>query len=203
MKRRAFTWIEAVFIIAIIVILAAILFPAFSRSRENGPKNSCQSNLKQISLGFAQYVQDYHEKYPPIANSGSAFGWADVLQPYIKSTQLLQCNIESSFSENQPQKTGYTDYWFNRTLAKQKQDVIKNAAMTITLGDGNDGQDNTNARYSLSTLPAAWIADNSSPAYRHLEGANYAFADGHVKWLKPATISDLPTNKTSPTFRVR
>lgn len=202
MKRRAFTWIEALVVIAIIGILAAILFPAFSRSRENGPKNSCQSNLRQISLGFAQYVQDYHEKYPPIANSGGAFGWADVLQPYIKSTQLLQCNIESSFSENQPQKTGYTDYWFNRTLAKQNYDV-KNPDTLITLGDGNDGQENTNARYNLSTLPAAWIADQSSPAYRHLEGANYAFADGHVKWLKPEKISDSPTDKTSPTFRVR
>ncbi len=30
---------------------------------------------------------------------------------------------------------------------------------------------------------------NGGSAIRHLEGANYAFADGHVKWYKPTKIS--------------
>jgi prepilin-type N-terminal cleavage/methylation domain-containing protein/prepilin-type processing-associated H-X9-DG protein len=63
-KRSAFTLIELLVVIAIIAILAAILFPVFGRVRENARKATCQSNLKQIGLGFAQYTQDYDEMMP-------------------------------------------------------------------------------------------------------------------------------------------
>src|SRR5688500_14171901 len=59
-----FTLIELLVVIAIIAILAAILFPVFARARENARSASCQSNLKQIGLAFAQYVQDYEGSYP-------------------------------------------------------------------------------------------------------------------------------------------
>src|SRR5687768_5924591 len=61
---KGFTLIELLVVIAIIAILAAILFPVFARARENARRSSCQSNLKQIGLGFAQYTQDYDEKMP-------------------------------------------------------------------------------------------------------------------------------------------
>jgi len=46
-------------VIAIIAILAAILFPVFAKAREKARMASCQSNLKQIGIGFAMYTQDY------------------------------------------------------------------------------------------------------------------------------------------------
>lgn len=61
---RAFTLIELLVVIAIITLLAAILFPVFARARENARRSSCQSNLKQIGIGIAQYTQDYDEKMP-------------------------------------------------------------------------------------------------------------------------------------------
>jgi len=64
-KGSGFTLIELLVVIAIISILAAILFPVFARARENARRASCMSNLKQISLGFMQYTQDYDEKFPP------------------------------------------------------------------------------------------------------------------------------------------
>ena len=204
MKRRAFTWIEALVVIATIAIIAAILFPAFVRSKENAHKSSCPSNLKQVGLGFMQYLQDYDEEWPTVSLGETPYGWADGLQPYLKSTYIFQCPTEGNSSGENPKQNSYTDYWYNARIAGVTEKKIKNAASTIILGDGNDGQDNTDARYSLSTLPASWIADKSSPAYRHgEEGAYYAFADGHVKFLKPEKISDSPANKTAPTFRVR
>jgi prepilin-type N-terminal cleavage/methylation domain-containing protein/prepilin-type processing-associated H-X9-DG protein len=91
---KGFTLIELLVVIAIIAILAAILFPVFGRARENARKASCQSNLKQIGLGFMQYSQDFDETLPIAAYDMWARNtpkWMDILQPYIKSTQLFDC----------------------------------------------------------------------------------------------------------------
>ena len=95
---HGFTLIELLVVIAIIALLAAILFPVFARARENARRASCQSNLKQIALGMAQYVQDYDERFPPYLTDASGNGavdvadgdqgWADLIQPYTKSCLL-------------------------------------------------------------------------------------------------------------------
>jgi len=75
MFRRAFTLLEVLIVVAIIAILAAILFPVFSRARENARKASCISNLHQIGLGIAMYRSDYdginprHRSCPDSADS--------------------------------------------------------------------------------------------------------------------------------------
>jgi hypothetical protein len=48
------------FVIAIIAILAAILFPA--RAREAARQASRQSNLKQYATGTPMYIQSYNER---------------------------------------------------------------------------------------------------------------------------------------------
>ena len=47
--------------IAIIAILAAILFPVLAQVRAKARGASCTSNLKQIGLALAMYRQDYDE----------------------------------------------------------------------------------------------------------------------------------------------
>ena len=60
----AFTLIELLVAIAIIAILAAILFPVFAKAREKARQSTCVSNLKQMGLGLMQYVSDYDESFP-------------------------------------------------------------------------------------------------------------------------------------------
>ncbi len=50
--RSDFTLIGLLVVIAVIAILAAILFPVFAQAREKARQTSCASNLKQITLGF-------------------------------------------------------------------------------------------------------------------------------------------------------
>jgi prepilin-type N-terminal cleavage/methylation domain-containing protein/prepilin-type processing-associated H-X9-DG protein len=85
-RQSGFTLIELLVVIAIIAILAAILFPVFAQAREQARKTSCLSNVKQIGLGHAMYVQDYDETFL-IAWGDPAGVWTDLLQPYIKNGQ--------------------------------------------------------------------------------------------------------------------
>lgn len=105
-KKSGFTLIELLVVIAIIALLAAILFPVFARARENARRSSCQSNMKQLGLGFLQYIQDFDEKYPigvhaqPFSSYGTTsytgVGWGVRVYPYIKSTQIYRCPSDSS-----------------------------------------------------------------------------------------------------------
>jgi prepilin-type N-terminal cleavage/methylation domain-containing protein/prepilin-type processing-associated H-X9-DG protein len=91
--KSGFTLIELLIVIAIISILAAILFPVFARARENARRSSCQSNMRQLGLGLLQYSQDYDETLPcgVHAPSANGTGWAGQAYPYIKSTQIYTC----------------------------------------------------------------------------------------------------------------
>lgn len=85
--KSGFTLIELLVVIAIIAILASILFPVFARARENARRSSCQSNLKQIGLAMAQYVQDYDQVYPMAygydSGGNQTVAWDRELAPYL------------------------------------------------------------------------------------------------------------------------
>src|SRR5258708_98424 len=115
MKQRAFTLIELLVVIAIIAILAAILFPVFAQAREKARAISCLSNLKQDSLAYAMYTQDYDETTPcqvtPVSqrDANNYFVvtggyWYNLIEPYIKNYQLLLCpdRVGTTSSKSNP-----------------------------------------------------------------------------------------------------
>jgi prepilin-type N-terminal cleavage/methylation domain-containing protein len=65
-RRRdaGFTMIELLVVIAIIAILAALLLPALTRAKQRGQEAVCLSNLKQIGLAFALYLNDGNSRFP-------------------------------------------------------------------------------------------------------------------------------------------
>src|SRR5687767_15336393 len=98
-RKSGFTLIELLVVIAIIAILAAILFPVFARARENARRTSCASNLKQISLGFLQYAQDYDERLPlPRWFTGAYMGFAMASPDPAKPGKAYDVNTGNSVS---------------------------------------------------------------------------------------------------------
>ncbi len=61
--KKGFTLIELLVVVAIIVLLAAILFPVFTMARDKARQSACSSNMKQLGLGILQYMQDYDGVY--------------------------------------------------------------------------------------------------------------------------------------------
>ena len=219
-NSKGFTLIELLVVIAIIAILAAILFPVFARARENARRSSCSSNLKQIGLGMLQYTQDYDETYPVAISGSEITNWALTLQPYLKSAQIFQCPSETNPPVTEPIPGigywGYNDYWVNRYVCGWKygpdyaekginQAALNSSALVVLLGDGakNDSNgacgDTGRPGYNCFDTIHNNNTGNNQPQTRHLDGANYAFADGHVKWLKPDKINP-PTNATGYSF---
>lgn len=150
--EQGFTLIELLVVIAIIGLLMAILFPVFSRARENAKRTSCTSNMKQLGLGLVQYTQDYDERYPPTRMAASAIGWADALLTYVGNNQVFQCPSESTPGTKTPGYSGdYTDYAYNNVLGNGgtyqlqagtigiPQSMLKQVASTVMLAEGSEG----------------------------------------------------------------
>lgn len=210
-KQFAFTLIELLVVIAIIAILAAILFPVFARARENARRASCQSNLKQIGLGVMQYTQDYDEQMPArIVTTNPSMIWKDLIQPYVKSTQLFACPSnpiakEATFQSNplQPIAAGYSPN-SNHSLA-----VFGNTgaysiasfqfpATTLAVCETtfvNSDFDVTASYFATTNQSGGTVPNKGATMFTgiyngHLSMGNYLFVDGHVKAMKPLqTIS--------------
>jgi prepilin-type N-terminal cleavage/methylation domain-containing protein/prepilin-type processing-associated H-X9-DG protein len=202
-RTHGFTLIELLVVIAIIAILAAILFPVFGRARENARRASCQSNLKQIGLGFQQYIQDWDEKLPLSTDgptgSGKLGGWMyfenfnspTTFKPdqggvytYIKSTQVFICPSDGSGRTNGDSyasnscvflDSGTSGIRYGRNIA-----AFQETAKWMLLGEeASDSADPTS-----STDDAYLLQGTNKFSQRHFSGSNFAFLDGHVKWLK-------------------
>jgi len=173
-RTRGFTLIELLVVIAIIAILAAILFPVFARARENARRSSCQSNEKQIALGFKQYIQDNNERYP------AASGWQTAIFDYTKSEAILKCPSAAG--------AGTFDYSYNSLMGGRNENRINNTASTVLVAEA-------------TRSGGATAAPTASASSRHFDGSNYAFVDGHVKWIK-GTVPATAATGDAPTFFV-
>ena len=208
---RAFTLLELLVVVAIIAILAAILFPVFGRARENGRRASCQSNLKQIGLGLMQYSQDYDEVFiadwyatatspgptlPPSSNPTDpvSYKWADAAFPYIKSEQVFTC----------PSATGdaAAPYVYYRNIpAGQERPLNEMGSYTIVHGYGpnvagktppvSHPRVNDLVNLSEAETPAttAYVLDGDGYFYTQVTGTGDDFDNVVVRHLE--TINTL------------
>lgn len=197
-SKRGFTIVEILVVVAIIALLSAILVPVLGRARENGKRSACSNNLRQIALGLQQYTQDNDRRFPPMpdfsGNEGE--GWISSLEPTVKSPGIFQCPSESKKGDRFA-----TDYWLNANFLGKSNVRVRTAVSVIMLGDGDQGVIDY-------VFPVDGVAgDDWQPgggyATRHLGGSNFAFADGHVKWLRPDQVSiSAEPDGTNATFIV-
>lgn len=59
MERTGFTLVEMLVVVAIIMVLLGLLFPAFSSVREAARKTKAKNDVKQLDMAFKGVLSDY------------------------------------------------------------------------------------------------------------------------------------------------
>jgi prepilin-type N-terminal cleavage/methylation domain-containing protein/prepilin-type processing-associated H-X9-DG protein len=174
---KGFTALEILMVVSIIGVLAMLLLSVFGRVRESGRRSGCLSNLKQLSLGLQQYVQDNNSRFPSVP-------WPQVaLMPYVKEDSLFQCP-----SENQPISTSYAmTPWMlmdpnGHSVLGRNEATLVDATTAISLFELIE---------DASTVEIESTCGIAKVGVSHFGGANYAFVDGHVKWLTSVQFAQL------------
>lgn len=109
MRKRGFTLLELTYVVCIIAILAAILFPVFAGARETARRAKCANNLQQIGVALAMYAQNYDGHYP---RKNNEFG---PLYNYARCTEIFYCPSDSAecYWDMRAKKTNPAAPWDN------------------------------------------------------------------------------------------
>lgn len=193
--QQAFTLIEFLVVIAIVAILAAMILPVLTRSREKARATQCVSNLRQWGITFRIYADDNEDFLPRRGQGVQALfqidrptDWFNALPPYFGTTsfqQMVSNNVlpaahdQSIFicptAEN-PGGTYFLPYGMNMNLspwnlpAPTKFGDVVQPAYVVSMADAP-------GPYS-STFPSA---HPYSVVARHSQRANLLFLAGQVQ----------------------
>jgi prepilin-type N-terminal cleavage/methylation domain-containing protein len=224
-SRRAFTLIELLMVIAVIGILAALLFPVLQVAQARSQRTTCLNSLKQINAGIQMYAEDNRGTLPAATDVTGATitinHWGIFYKRLMKSYLGLQgasspqdkvfacpadafyydfpsLAYESQSYHDQPD-SDYSSYGFNGA----------NGSPYNPYAPGVFGWKQTSIKDPSRTLlvseisawfPWSWHQPLRLPAGKY--GVNNAknmvgFVDGHISYIEIYWNSNLDTTQTT------
>lgn len=151
-NRAGFTLVELLVVIGVIAVLIALLLPALHKARQSAWGTICQSNMRQVGMGFAMYSNENSGQLPDPGNDG------DPLDPILMAdhrgwdSEMLWINAVSraitgySYSDIQEGRGGY-----NRVPIDGDHHVLVCPAAPPTFGvnTGTDADQTANGYFLM------------------------------------------------------
>jgi len=178
-------------VIAVIGVLAAMLLPALASAKLAANRITCVDHLRQLALATAMYAQDYEGYYP---SSNGANKWPEALLSGYRTVKILVCPDDTENSALTPVGlsadaaprsyvlNAWTDYFdlLPQPVAFEimPESFIQEPSETVLFGEKEEGYGDF--LMDLRTANELTVLDQT----RHRGGANYAFADTSVRFLK-------------------
>jgi|GEM_PF-932931 prepilin-type N-terminal cleavage/methylation domain-containing protein/prepilin-type processing-associated H-X9-DG protein len=212
MKRAGFTLIELLVVIAVIAILSGILFPVYSKVRQQGYKTACLNNLKQIGMAMILYTQDYEDRMPSTVDANGRY-WYDQIYGYVRNREIFTCPCDSTVKRSSDNSLlGVVSYCYrdeyleldeNRNpvawlpLSGCVTSMVTYSCETAIMRDTKANPDVTAAQssgaYAITNQYGEFDSGGMAPSFPgqpngwgpgfHSDGENFLYLDGHVKWL--------------------
>jgi prepilin-type N-terminal cleavage/methylation domain-containing protein/prepilin-type processing-associated H-X9-DG protein len=186
-KLRAFTLIELLVTIAIIAILAAIIYPVFARARMKPYSATCTSNLKQIAMSIRMYADD-NDGAGPFTSCGSF--WHQKLYwggygPRVESA-LYSCKGGNGSYSLSYYRGGHCPSGPGTSITPWQLDgQVRNPDAVMLVADARGGLPGTNDPSYFYDIPG-----NGTMTPAHIGVSNMAFVDGHVKGVTPQWLKE-------------
>ena len=90
MKRRAFTVVELLVVVAIIALLVTLMMPSLTTARDLSRATVCRHNLEQIGRGFVAAASD-HGKFTNPEVYPDARAWPGIPYQYVPQDRIFLC----------------------------------------------------------------------------------------------------------------
>jgi len=201
MKGRVFlpfTLIELLIVVAIIMILAGLLFPALSNAKYRAKQMQCLSHLKQMGTAIFCYSSDKNDFFPGYMDVGFFF---NDMEPYTGVKSGVKTAVEAKFywcpSDSYRVKymrpaysygANYYMAWNNVSAGMRKLTQIRNPSRKIYRTDSKrtvSGSEGMQITFSVNTYPISLSGSiEAAIDFPHLSQCNCLFVDMHVSSSK-------------------
>lgn len=200
--QTAFTLVEMLVGLGIVLTLAMLLIPAFSHGIGSAQQARCAQNLRQIGLGIQQYAQDNDGKIVPWrADTWQNWTqyWVALLSPYVglgswqsqpaggRATSVYMCPTKKANSKGLTETTlGNYRMRYNINLhIAENAPGLSNPSVFRSVRLNRVQPSKT---YIVMDLfgdggGGFWCTTNNELTYPHNDRINVLFLDNHVEAL--------------------
>lgn len=167
-RMGGFSIVELLVVIAVMLIVAALLLPAISKSKERSRSTACLSNLRQIGMSLQLYVTEnenrlpiMYDAIPGVVNPTNAVPTMDrVLSNYLGNARVLLCPSD-------------TRGLFLQTRSSYAWNFLVN-------DDDAEHLSVFSIEFDPQNVPLIYDKEAFHVSIGRGRGVNYLYADGHI-----------------------